>query len=284
MTLARLAGFDSIRITQIWPLGATEPTADDVTAVSERRHRGGPLRDARLRDRDAVRLEDDAARQRGADAVRAVRRRRSRRRSRRSSDVIVGNEPNLNRFWLPQFNPDGTDAAAPAYESLLAGTYDALKAVSPEIQVYGGAVSPRGGDKPGDRAGDALPHRLHQGHGSRLPGERPHRADHGRLRAARVRGRLVASRRARSTRRRRRSRSPTTTSSSSCSAPRSTAPPSPARPCRSSTASSGSSRRSRRRRRSSTRAPSRRPPSRSTRRRRPSTTARRSSSRSASRT
>ena len=64
-------------------------------------------------------------------------------------DVIVGNEPNLNRFWLPQFNPDGTDAAAPAYETLLAGTYDALKAVSPEIQVYGGAVSPRGGDKPG---------------------------------------------------------------------------------------------------------------------------------------
>ena len=24
-------------------------------------------------------------------------------------DVIVGNEPNLNRFWLPQFNPDGTE-------------------------------------------------------------------------------------------------------------------------------------------------------------------------------
>ena len=22
-------------------------------------------------------------------------------------DVIVGNEPNLNRFWLPQFNPTG---------------------------------------------------------------------------------------------------------------------------------------------------------------------------------
>ena len=30
-------------------------------------------------------------------------------------DVIVGNEPNLNRFWLPQFDADGTDAAAPAY-------------------------------------------------------------------------------------------------------------------------------------------------------------------------
>ena len=35
-------------------------------------------------------------------------------------DVIIGNEPNLNRFWLPQFNPDGTDAAAQAYLALLA--------------------------------------------------------------------------------------------------------------------------------------------------------------------
>ena len=30
-------------------------------------------------------------------------------------DVIVGNEPNLNRFWLPQFDADGEDVAAPAY-------------------------------------------------------------------------------------------------------------------------------------------------------------------------
>ena len=46
-------------------------------------------------------------------------------------DFIVGNEPNLNRFWLPQFAADGSDAAATAYEQLLATTYDALKAVHP---------------------------------------------------------------------------------------------------------------------------------------------------------
>jgi hypothetical protein len=63
-------------------------------------------------------------------------------------NVIVGNEPNLNRFWLPQFNPDGTDAAAPAYEALLAQTYDAIKAVDSSITVYGGALAPRGVDKP----------------------------------------------------------------------------------------------------------------------------------------
>jgi hypothetical protein len=63
-------------------------------------------------------------------------------------NVIVGNEPNLNRFWLPQFNPDGTDAAAPAYLALLAPTYDAIKAASPGVTVFGGALAPRGGDRP----------------------------------------------------------------------------------------------------------------------------------------
>jgi len=63
-------------------------------------------------------------------------------------NVIVGNEPNLNRFWLPQFNPDGSDAAAPAYVSLLARTYDAIKAVDRGVTVYGGALAPRGVDKP----------------------------------------------------------------------------------------------------------------------------------------
>lgn len=63
-------------------------------------------------------------------------------------DVIVANEPNLNRFWLPQFNPDGTNASAPAYLTLLAKTYDAIKAVDPGVRVWGGATSPRGSDRP----------------------------------------------------------------------------------------------------------------------------------------
>jgi len=65
------------------------------------------------------------------------------------TNFIIGNEPNINRFWLPQFNPDGSDAAAPAYLSLLYRTYTALKAVSPAIKVFGGAISPRGIDRPG---------------------------------------------------------------------------------------------------------------------------------------
>jgi hypothetical protein len=63
-------------------------------------------------------------------------------------DFVVGNEPNLNGFWMPQFGADGEDVAAPAYTSLLARTYDELKEVSPEIRVAGGALAPRGSDNP----------------------------------------------------------------------------------------------------------------------------------------
>ncbi len=63
-------------------------------------------------------------------------------------DVIVGNEPNLNLFWLPQFGPDGSNAAAGSYLSLLAESYDALKDVSPDINVIGGSLAARGSDDP----------------------------------------------------------------------------------------------------------------------------------------
>ncbi|MGZ4289595.1 MAG: hypothetical protein ACXVRJ_08030 [Gaiellaceae bacterium] len=62
--------------------------------------------------------------------------------------VIVGNEPNLNLFWQPQFDPDGGDAAAAAYERLLADTYDALKEADQKLTVIGGGLAPRGGDDP----------------------------------------------------------------------------------------------------------------------------------------
>jgi hypothetical protein len=63
-------------------------------------------------------------------------------------DFIIGNEPNLNRFWLPQFGPGGENVAARDYLALLAETYDALKAVSEDLRVIGGALAPRGGDDP----------------------------------------------------------------------------------------------------------------------------------------
>jgi hypothetical protein len=63
-------------------------------------------------------------------------------------DYVVGNEPNQPRFWQPQFGPRGEPLAPASYYSLLARSYDALKAVDPSITVIGGAISPRGNDQP----------------------------------------------------------------------------------------------------------------------------------------
>jgi hypothetical protein len=63
-------------------------------------------------------------------------------------DVIVGNEPNLNLFWMPQFGANGEDAAASAYLSLLAESYDAIKTVNADVNVIGGALAARGSDDP----------------------------------------------------------------------------------------------------------------------------------------
>jgi hypothetical protein len=62
--------------------------------------------------------------------------------------VIVGNEPNLNLFWLPQYDASGGDAAAASFEALLATTYDAVKAARPNVEVVGAGLSPRGSDDP----------------------------------------------------------------------------------------------------------------------------------------
>jgi hypothetical protein len=60
-------------------------------------------------------------------------------------DFIVGNEPNVNRFWQPQY-ANGQSAAAPDYEHTLAQSYDALKTVRPDSIVWGPAISSRGND------------------------------------------------------------------------------------------------------------------------------------------
>ena len=63
--------------------------------------------------------------------------------------VIVGNEPNLNLFWSPQFGPAGQDAAAAGYERLLARTYDAVKQVAPTVEVVGGTLAHSGTNRRG---------------------------------------------------------------------------------------------------------------------------------------
>jgi hypothetical protein len=66
-------------------------------------------------------------------------------------DVIVGNEPNLNLFWQPQFDDAGGDQAAVDYEALLAAAYDRLKEQDADVDVIGGGLAPRGSDRPTGR-------------------------------------------------------------------------------------------------------------------------------------
>jgi len=148
MRQAKLVGFDTIRLTQTWVTDQQELGPNDriqlgnamvaaqltgIRVVLSIYPYGSSVTPLTEQDRaDFAAFCVDLA-----DRYPLVR------------DFIVGNEPNLNRFWLPQFGPNGEDVAAPAYEQLLAVTYDALKAIRPHSTIYGGALAPRGVDKPG---------------------------------------------------------------------------------------------------------------------------------------
>ena len=67
-------------------------------------------------------------------------------------EFIVGNEPNVNFFWQPQYGPSGQALSCATYAGLLAASYDALKAVNPAISVIGVGLSPRGNDNAAARA------------------------------------------------------------------------------------------------------------------------------------
>jgi hypothetical protein len=147
MAAFRLSGFRAARVTSYWTPGRATPSEEELQAlrnVSDAALRNGVLlyvtvmhpgsRTTPLTDEARADFASySAAIVRGAPSI---------------EHVIIGNEPNLNRFWLPQFGLDGTSAAPAAYLELLARTYDALKAVSDDVKVYGVAVSPRGTDRP----------------------------------------------------------------------------------------------------------------------------------------
>jgi hypothetical protein len=147
MDKARLAGLDSIRVTQTWTTGERALPATAVgpltNAVDAGQFSGIRVIISIFPFGSSVTPLDDAARSDFAAFAADVAKRYP-----LVHDFVVGNEPNLNRFWLPQFGPNGEDVAAPAYEQMLATAYDALKAVRPHATVYGGALAPRGVDKP----------------------------------------------------------------------------------------------------------------------------------------
>jgi len=148
LDLAKLAGLDAIRVTQTWTKGQTALGPNDAitlgNAVAAAQFSGVRLVLSLYPFGSSVTpLTDQDRADFAAFAVDVAK------RFPYVHDFIVGNEPNLNRFWLPQFGASGEDVAAPAYEQLLAASYDALKAVRPHSTIYGGALAPRGVDRPG---------------------------------------------------------------------------------------------------------------------------------------
>jgi hypothetical protein len=148
LDLLHMAGLGAVRITEIWAPGEQAPTAAEqqrLAAVT-----GAAKLDAMgvylvVQNAGSKTTPLSTADQTSFAAFAAF----IARKYPSITDIAVGNEPNNNRFWLPQFALDGSDRAAVSYESLLALTYDALKAVSPSIDVIGGGLAPHGIDRPG---------------------------------------------------------------------------------------------------------------------------------------
>ena len=148
MQFAKAAGFDTIRITAVWEPGQSAVPADQLLSLQAIADAGAFL-DMRVvatvmnfgsRTTPLTAASRTQFARFAADIVRRVPLIR---------EYIVGNEPNLNRYWLPQFGPNGEDFAATAYTQLLARTYDAMKAVDKNVFINGGSLAPRGIDRPG---------------------------------------------------------------------------------------------------------------------------------------
>jgi hypothetical protein len=144
---ATAAGFEAAITNSFWAPGQREPTAQEVEELrnAARAAQRADVRPLLIVQNVGSRTTPRTPELRSEFAAYAASLARQLPGYR---DFIIGNEPNLNRFWLPQFGPNGENLAAQDYLALLAETYDALKAVSDDIRVIGGALAPRGGDDP----------------------------------------------------------------------------------------------------------------------------------------
>ena len=114
MDLARLAGLSAVRITSLWSPGRTTVSGGELLVLQNA---------ATAAALDGIRLFVSVYPGSGTVAPRTPGARGDFAAYAASiasqlptvDDVIVGNEPNLNRFWLPQFDRRGRDTAAPEY-------------------------------------------------------------------------------------------------------------------------------------------------------------------------
>jgi hypothetical protein len=142
----REAGFGAVGVTSFWQPGLSAPTPEELGVLQDVAERADGTRIflSVYQPGSATTPLTAEARSQFASYVGAIVREVPEIR-----DIVVGNEPNLNRFWLPQFDETGNDVAAPAYFALLSEAYDAAKKADEDVVIWGGALAPRGIDRPG---------------------------------------------------------------------------------------------------------------------------------------
>ena len=117
MTRLRLAGFTSVRMTSNWRPGLVAPTAGELQVLRNvegaARLSGVKVYISVYHPGSATTPLDATAQAEFAAYTAAIARALP-----SFDDVIVGNEPNLNRFWLPQFAADGSNASPSSATSL----------------------------------------------------------------------------------------------------------------------------------------------------------------------
>jgi hypothetical protein len=146
MALARRAGFQVIVLSSVWSRGARTPANDETyrlnTAIDSAQRVGiQPILAVYSFSGDTPLT----ARDRAAYTSYAVA---LLRRIPELRYISLGNEPNSNLFWMPQYGPGGADSAAAAYFELLRAAYPAVKKASPNVTVIGASLAARGNDKP----------------------------------------------------------------------------------------------------------------------------------------
>ena len=143
--LGERAGFNALNVTTQWVPGQTVPDPGEVTflrnVAAATAKRNMQLLITSYAPRPSYAPVSEEEQQNYAEFMATLARELP-----TVGNFAVWNEPNLNGFWLYQFDEAGQDIAARDYTALLAHTYDALKAVDPKIKIYGGNLAPRGFD------------------------------------------------------------------------------------------------------------------------------------------
>jgi hypothetical protein len=168
--LRRLAGFGTVRVTQVWVKGQT-------LSLSSFRPDGAPERGELPRTLDGVRLvvaiynlqveqhaPDRTERAQFTQYAQAVV-----RTVPASPDFVIGNEPNNNLFWQPQFKRGRLGRRRAGVRTAARPGIRRGQSVRPAARIFGAGLAARGGDSASSSKPTHSPVTFMPRHGERVP-------------------------------------------------------------------------------------------------------------------